>query len=1124
MGAVYKVRDATTGVVYALKILEKLDPEESGSESRGRPGRDGDAGSGTDGGSARRKLPKKLRRFLREGRAHAVADAHPNVVRIHSGGALPDGRPYLVLEWLGGGSLADLVEEAPLPTERVVAIIGKLAGALDWIHELGLVHRDLKPGNVMFDEAGEPRITDFGLVRTAQPSSTGTALTRSGAAVGTPFFMAPEQVVGDLERIGPATDIWALGVILYQLLTGKQPFEATSLPQLFYAIQKGEPPAPSRHVEGLPTTVDAVCARVLAKDPAERYARAGELADDLRRALTGETVSAVGHLARRRRRTLLARLGVVAAVGLVLALLGLGWWATGSRSTPPDRATVSTTTGPVAPLEAAAALAAGDPTCIGELVPDAVDPRLRAAFDALAADPPDLEGAVAALATPAAPGAPEHALAGAVLRALLLGVAGRGEEADAALADPRLADGPLPAAVRSRRLADLGRSVEAGRLLRDARAAATPLGLDASVRRLAEGLEPTTRWLARRSVALAVLAARTRREELEVEADRVATALTVRDPESGVPAMARARAHWERRDDGGVVAEVTSALERRLTPADRGALLLLRGESRLRLGSAGAAREDARAAAEADRAIALDASLLEVEAAVAQRDPGAVDAARAAIDGLEALDGSERFPPRPWQDRLWRARTLLARALAGAGAPREAAEITRRIGVEWSFALNARTSIPRFGKVDDVLAADPGDDAVRFVRGRMRVHAGPGSPAWRPGIQDMVRVAQVTPPAILAWRGYHDIASLIEAQARRQDIEGRAALEERPASEDALVSAVSHLADGVGTLPARAARALPAADRALDLDPVSGGAWLVRGYALFALGRSSEAARSLAIAAALAPDAGEIAAYQILCDPAVGAGGRAVDRLLLLGVDQSYLDKLLTDPGVRGRVDASAAERLAGFGRSLEAIEAFERVLPWIARAEGGPQLRDALAELAASAPPDDDAMAAHFVGAAGMVQAQMASEDNDPAAAQRAYARAAVAFAAAAGQAERARASESALVHRAAAARAAFLGGRIDARLLARFDACVDELRTVMPRGRTPFTFAGLEDSYVFTVSELHLFAHSEASLLAHRALVRRRLGDLEGAVDDAERAVMMEPAQAAVLTAVYEAVADGG
>jgi WD40 repeat protein/serine/threonine protein kinase len=304
---------------------------------------------------------------------------HPNIVQVHEIGSY-EGRPFLALEWVEGGSLADRLVGKPWPPGEAAALIETLARAINVAHGEGVVHRDLKPGNILLqrsevrsqesgirsqksEASGQkseirnqsegaqaitllsdlcpptsdlcpptsdlcPKITDFGLAQTLEGGQT---MTQSGILVGTPGYMAPEQASGKRALVGPATDIYALGVVLYQLLTGQLPFQNDSTLELLRAVASDEPTRPRRLEPRLPRDLEAITLHCLEKEPRNRYPTALALAEDLRRFQEGKPVVArpVGAVARLtracRRRPLVAVLLALLTVSLFGGLSGVTW-------------------------------------------------------------------------------------------------------------------------------------------------------------------------------------------------------------------------------------------------------------------------------------------------------------------------------------------------------------------------------------------------------------------------------------------------------------------------------------------------------------------------------------------------------------------------------------------------------------------------------------------------------------------------------------------------------------------------------------------------------------------------------------------------------------------------------
>jgi WD40 repeat protein len=222
--------------------------------------------------------PECSLRFLAE--AEVVARiAHPNVLQIYQIGE-SGGLPYLELEFVPGGSLDKHLDGTPWPALKAARLVEELARGVAEAHRSGVIHRDLKPSNVLLGLSGTPKVGDFGLARRLTVDS---GLTRTEAILGSPSYMAPEQADGGARTAGPAADVYALGAILYELLTGRPPFRSASLLETLEQVRTVEPVAPSRLRKGLPRDLETVCTACLRKDPRTRYASADDLADDLGR-------------------------------------------------------------------------------------------------------------------------------------------------------------------------------------------------------------------------------------------------------------------------------------------------------------------------------------------------------------------------------------------------------------------------------------------------------------------------------------------------------------------------------------------------------------------------------------------------------------------------------------------------------------------------------------------------------------------------------------------------------------------------------------------------------------------------------------------------------------------------
>ncbi|MFP3940237.1 MAG: protein kinase domain-containing protein [Thermoanaerobaculia bacterium] len=244
MGHVYRARDVRLDRRVALKFLARSPASEAPAEEASR-------------------------RFLEEARTASALD-HPNVCTIHDVGAWR-GRTFLAMTYYPGRTLQDRLAEGPLPVDEAVHVAVQVARGLAAAHAEGIVHRDVKPGNVLLSEGGPVKVLDFGLA--SHPGRR--RLTRTGLALGTPGFMAPEQLRG--ERASPAADVWAVGVLLYEMLTGRHPFRGDSLPAAAYAAVHEEPEDLRRSRPETPAWLAAVVTRCLAKDPARRFPDAGRL-------------------------------------------------------------------------------------------------------------------------------------------------------------------------------------------------------------------------------------------------------------------------------------------------------------------------------------------------------------------------------------------------------------------------------------------------------------------------------------------------------------------------------------------------------------------------------------------------------------------------------------------------------------------------------------------------------------------------------------------------------------------------------------------------------------------------------------------------------------------------------
>ena len=280
-----------------------------------------------------------VQRFRQEARAVAAL-RHPNIVAIHEVGE-HDGNHFLALEFVEGGNFAELVRERPLPARRAAGYLQSIALAIEHAHQRGVLHRDLKPSNILLDVFDQPRVTDFGLAKLANQDA---ALTVTGEVLGSPNYMPPEQAGGNFANSTATSDVYSLGAILYELITGRAPFQGETLQAILARVQDSEPVPPRRLVPGIPVDLQTICLKCLQKDPARRYDTAQALAEDLGRFLEGQPVLArpVSRLERlwlwaRRRPQLAALSGALILVAL-LGLAGILWeWGRAERHAEGER-------------------------------------------------------------------------------------------------------------------------------------------------------------------------------------------------------------------------------------------------------------------------------------------------------------------------------------------------------------------------------------------------------------------------------------------------------------------------------------------------------------------------------------------------------------------------------------------------------------------------------------------------------------------------------------------------------------------------------------------------------------------------------------------------------------------
>jgi serine/threonine-protein kinase len=230
-----------------------------------------------------------LARFRAE--ANAVGELkHPGIVQIYEVGE-DEGRPFFSLEFVDGPSLHKKIQGTPLPPRDAATLLQKMAEAMAYAHARGIIHRDLKPANVLLTEDGEPKIGDFGLAKQLEDRED-SGLTRSGTVLGTPSYMSPEQAEGRVGEVGPLADVYSLGAILYDMLTGRPPFRGTSVLDTLEQLRTQEPVPPMQFQLGVPRDLETICLKCLQKDRTRRYASAADLAADVGRFLRGEPIKA----------------------------------------------------------------------------------------------------------------------------------------------------------------------------------------------------------------------------------------------------------------------------------------------------------------------------------------------------------------------------------------------------------------------------------------------------------------------------------------------------------------------------------------------------------------------------------------------------------------------------------------------------------------------------------------------------------------------------------------------------------------------------------------------------------------------------------------------------------------
>ncbi|MHC5039978.1 MAG: serine/threonine-protein kinase, partial [Planctomycetota bacterium] len=294
MGIVYKAFDPGLKRTVALKVI--ISGEDASKEA--------------------------VERFRREAEAVAKLGHHPNIVPVHEVGAEKN-RHFIAMHFVEGKSLDDLITDGEVAPQRTAKIARKVASALTHAHSKGVLHRDVKPANILVTPDGEPQITDFGLARDVESDS---ALTQSGTTMGSPSYMPPEQADGRLQAIDVRSDVYSLGAALYEMLVGRPPFEGATMINVIRKVIMEEPAALRKWNPAVPRDLETICLKCLEKEPERRYPSAEALGEDLRRYLESEPITArpasmAYRLSKRvRRNPALYVTGAVAA----LLLLGVG--------------------------------------------------------------------------------------------------------------------------------------------------------------------------------------------------------------------------------------------------------------------------------------------------------------------------------------------------------------------------------------------------------------------------------------------------------------------------------------------------------------------------------------------------------------------------------------------------------------------------------------------------------------------------------------------------------------------------------------------------------------------------------------------------------------------------------
>jgi serine/threonine protein kinase len=296
-GQVYRAYDPRLDRDVAVKVLKQPDPVE-----------------------------RVMERFFREARAAARLD-HPNIVAVHDAG-FDNGRCWVAYQLVGGRPLWWYREHHPMDPTTIARIVRSLADALDHSHHMGVVHRDIKPGNVLIDDQGRPRLIDFGLARRSDLESD---LTRDGAVIGTPAYMSPEQAQGHSRQVDERSDVYSLGVILYELLYDRRPDEPPTASALHNDRYRGHTlaataaPGSWRSAAAIPAALAQICIKATAREPSARHPTARALAEEIDHWLQSQADAGRGIKRLNRRRLTVAALMILAAIAVALSILPIAW-------------------------------------------------------------------------------------------------------------------------------------------------------------------------------------------------------------------------------------------------------------------------------------------------------------------------------------------------------------------------------------------------------------------------------------------------------------------------------------------------------------------------------------------------------------------------------------------------------------------------------------------------------------------------------------------------------------------------------------------------------------------------------------------------------------------------------